>query len=125
MSDPLRTDEHQFKNFHRMLCERFGYGHDEKDWQRDQVSLIEHIVGQVAPPPASSLEDWVGCDLENSNGFDVMRAYNGIVVRPRVDYSRDTAVSNVSQMLVFQNPAHFVDWLTHWLETTKSTRSTR
>ncbi|HHM9318333.1 TPA: hypothetical protein ACRNS5_004224 [Pseudomonas aeruginosa] len=33
-----------FKNFHRLLCERFGYTHDEKDWQRDQLSLIEHIA---------------------------------------------------------------------------------
>jgi hypothetical protein len=39
--DDLR---HAFKNFHRLLCERFGYGHDEKDWQRDQLSLIEWIA---------------------------------------------------------------------------------
>lgn len=37
-------DLRQFKNFHRLLCERFGYPHDEKDWFRDQVSLIEHIA---------------------------------------------------------------------------------
>ena len=35
---------HEFKNFHRNLCERFDYCHDEKDWRRDQVSLIEHIA---------------------------------------------------------------------------------
>jgi hypothetical protein len=35
-----------FKNFHRSLCERFGYFHDEADWQRDQVSLEEHIATQ-------------------------------------------------------------------------------
>jgi hypothetical protein len=35
---------HAFKNFHRLLCKRFGYVHDEKDWQRDQLSLIEHIA---------------------------------------------------------------------------------
>lgn len=33
-----------FKNFHRMLCERFDCAHDERDWQRDQVSLMEHIA---------------------------------------------------------------------------------
>src|SRR5712692_562381 len=33
-----------FKNFHRLLCERFGYGHDEVDWERDQLSLIEWIA---------------------------------------------------------------------------------
>jgi hypothetical protein len=35
-----------FKNFHRQLCERFGYVHDDKDWKRDQVSLIEWIAKQ-------------------------------------------------------------------------------
>lgn len=33
-----------FQNFHRLLCERFGYGHDERDWRRDLLSLIEHIA---------------------------------------------------------------------------------
>lgn len=36
-----------FKNFHRSLCARFGYVHDEKDWFRDQVSLQEHVAGQI------------------------------------------------------------------------------
>jgi len=36
------------KNFHRSLCERFGYFHDEIDWQRDQVSLEEHIATQFS-----------------------------------------------------------------------------
>lgn len=35
-----------FKNFHRNLCKRFGYFHDDIDWQRDQVSLEEHIATQ-------------------------------------------------------------------------------
>lgn len=39
----LVREEHEFKNFHRMLCERFDYQHDERDWKRDQVSLVEHI----------------------------------------------------------------------------------
>lgn len=43
---PKRDD---FKNFHRLLCERFNYSHDEKDWERDQVSLIEWIAKQVQP----------------------------------------------------------------------------
>jgi hypothetical protein len=41
-------DAHAFKNFHRLLCERFGYSHDEKDWRRDQLSLIEFIAAKVA-----------------------------------------------------------------------------
>jgi Lar family restriction alleviation protein len=44
----VNDDTHQFKNFHRLLCERFGYCHDEKDWRRDQVSLIEHIAALTA-----------------------------------------------------------------------------
>ncbi len=45
--------EHRFKNFHRLLCERFDYTHDEIDWKRDQVSLIEHIAKKVAAPRAA------------------------------------------------------------------------
>lgn len=41
---------HAFKNFHRLLCERFGYSHDEKDWRRDQLSLIEFIAAKIASP---------------------------------------------------------------------------
>jgi len=41
--------DHEFKNFHRLLCERFGYGHDERDWRRDQLSLIEYIAAQLPP----------------------------------------------------------------------------
>lgn len=44
-----RDDTHAFKNFHRLLCERFGYTHDEVDWRRDQVSLIEWIAKLAAP----------------------------------------------------------------------------
>ncbi len=39
-------DEHEFKLFHKRLCERFAYTHDEKDWRRDVVSLIEHIASR-------------------------------------------------------------------------------
>jgi hypothetical protein len=41
-------DSASFKNFHRMLCDRFGYTHDEIDWRRDQVSLCEHIAKMLA-----------------------------------------------------------------------------
>lgn len=34
----------EFKNFHSILCERFDYCHDNTDWKRDQLSLIEHIA---------------------------------------------------------------------------------
>ncbi len=44
-----------FKNFHRLLCERFGYGHDEVAWERDQLSLIEWIAKR--PAPETSGED--------------------------------------------------------------------
>jgi len=40
--------EARAKNFHRSLCARFGYTHDETDWSRDLVSLEEHIAGQLA-----------------------------------------------------------------------------
>lgn len=46
--------QHAFKNFHRMLCERFDYVHDEKDWERDQVSLMEWIARKRAPEPMTT-----------------------------------------------------------------------
>jgi hypothetical protein len=39
-----RSADNEFKNFHRLLCYRFGYSHDEKDWKRDQLSLVEWIA---------------------------------------------------------------------------------
>ena len=48
--------DHEFKNFHRLLCERFGYSHDDIDWKRDQISLIEWIA---KPSGESSFRDGV------------------------------------------------------------------
>lgn len=52
--DEIAAERHAFKNFHRMLCERFGYTHDEVDWKRDQVSLLEFIAQAQAPVAASA-----------------------------------------------------------------------
>lgn len=43
-----------FKNFHRSLCARFGYTHDEQFWWRDLVSLEEHIAINVSPRAADA-----------------------------------------------------------------------
>ena len=55
---------HAFKNFHRLLCERFDYTHDEKDWRRDQLSLIEHIAKLARPAaqaePVARVTEFVG-----------------------------------------------------------------
>lgn len=40
--------EGAFNAFHKSLCVRFGYGHDDKDWRRDLLSLEEHIAGRVS-----------------------------------------------------------------------------
>jgi hypothetical protein len=48
-SAPAQPRDHEFKNFHRLLCERFDYFHDEHDWKRDQLSLIEHLANSAAP----------------------------------------------------------------------------
>jgi hypothetical protein len=49
------ASDHEFKNFHRALCERFDYCHDGRDWKRDQVSLIEHIAKKVAASEAGAV----------------------------------------------------------------------
>lgn len=40
----------EYKNFHRSLCARFGYGHDEVHFRRDLVSLEEAIAAKIAAP---------------------------------------------------------------------------
>ena len=44
LKSELASVRGEFKNFHRNLCERFDYFHDERDWKRDQISLEEHIA---------------------------------------------------------------------------------
>jgi len=46
---PKEEQDSEFKNFHRQLCERFNCVHDEKDWKRDQVSLIDWIAKEAQP----------------------------------------------------------------------------
>jgi hypothetical protein len=53
----LERDQAAFKNFHRALCERFRYEHDETDWRRDQMSLIEWIAKRAATEPNSNKAD--------------------------------------------------------------------
>ena len=54
----------EFKNFHRMLCERFDYAHDERDWKRDQVSLMEWIAKRVEAACASQMPGDVAALVE-------------------------------------------------------------
>jgi hypothetical protein len=62
-----RAEGGDFKNFHRLLCERFGYTHDERDWQRDQLSLIEHIAAMIPTPPRDRCEVCGGTPKEVSD----------------------------------------------------------
>lgn len=52
-SQPSLADA-DFKNFHRLLCERFGYAHDDRDWKRDQLSLIEFIASKSGAAPSNN-----------------------------------------------------------------------
>ena len=54
---PKYQTPHDFKNFHRQLCARFGYVHDEQFWWRDLVSLIEHIASK-AQPAVEPVAEW-------------------------------------------------------------------
>lgn len=47
----------EYRNFHRSLCARFGYGHDEVHFRRDLVSLEEAIAAKVAAPAAGDALD--------------------------------------------------------------------
>ena len=57
----------EYRNFHRSLCARFGYGHDEVHFRRDLVSREEAIAAKVASPaagdaPAESAPEWATCE---------------------------------------------------------------
>lgn len=65
-------DTHKFKNFHRRLCERFGYVHDEIDWRRDQVSLIEWIA-KKADAPAEARADALALLMERDAWKNAMQ----------------------------------------------------
>ena len=60
------ADTNAFKNFHNQLCQRFYYTHDEVDWRRDQLSLIEHITLLTHPSDAAIAEQ----SAEVSDGQD-------------------------------------------------------
>ena len=55
------TGRAAFKNFHRRLCERFSYTHDEEFWWRDLISLEEHIAKQTEQQPTLWARQ---CDLD-------------------------------------------------------------
>ena len=77
------NDDHEFKNFHRVLCERFGYTHDEFDWKRDQVSLIEWISKQVAPEALTQPEpDPIAVVTGTHAGYFVVRPTDPAMVLP-------------------------------------------
>ena len=42
-----KEEREEFKNFHRNLCKRFGYWHDDVHWKRDLASLEEHIAKAI------------------------------------------------------------------------------
>lgn len=59
----------EYRNFHRSLCARFGYSHDEVHFRRDLVSLEEAIAAKVAAPAAGGARDAERLDwLEQHDG---------------------------------------------------------
>lgn len=76
IADTAKQSDAEFKNFHRLLCERFGYEHDDEHWKRDQLSLIEHLAWgrctthpqKIAAPAIDtakphSVGDWIWSEL--------------------------------------------------------------
>lgn len=68
----------EFKNFHRSLCARFGYAHDDIHFRRDLVSLEEAIAAKVAAPAAGDALDavryrWVRDQTETDGIAIVMK----------------------------------------------------
>lgn len=70
----------EFRNFHRSLCARFGYGHDPVHFRRDLVSLEEAIASKVSAPAAGDALDLTltqkyedACIAANANARDAER----------------------------------------------------
>lgn len=73
-----QTAQSDFKNFHRLLCDRFGYMHDEQDWQRDQLSLIEWIAARAASPQAKEAPmNGIAATLRHDEGAIARCSYCG------------------------------------------------
>ncbi|WP_202444511.1 hypothetical protein [Schauerella aestuarii] len=52
-----------FRNFHRSLCARFNYPHDEIHFRRDLVSLEEAIAKRINTPTVSAMPAEIPRDL--------------------------------------------------------------
>jgi hypothetical protein len=127
-SAPVQDSDHEFENFHRLLCERFGYTHDEVDWKRDQISLIEWIAKQVkpAPPVQEPVECQYGnggyacceggpckADEQNNATQTVQEPVAWPCVIAEADFEQDTIT------LKMQCSDYEVRAGQHWLHTTK------
>ncbi len=77
-ADPVNeSPDHEFKNFHRQLCERFGYQYDEENWKRDQLSLIEWIAKSLS----------MGEPVAEILGFDTVQDPRGHKLIPLLKWS--------------------------------------
>jgi hypothetical protein len=113
-------ETHAFKNFHRLLCERFNYTHDEKDWKRDQLSLIEWIAALSAKlaeaERAELIADAVIIWLVQHRALDadqeyyptdIVNALNDIVAEPSPDAR--THLRSVCEAYHEATPQHLFD----------------
>ena len=125
----------EFKNFHRLLCERFGYVHDEKDWRRDQLSLIEHIAkryswdgtteqpcpvhgdqaclrwylkGAHAHPSASDALEWADKELEDSEELACMEGDLRLPKLARAREALNRASVETTEPIVETTAAHWL-----------------
>lgn len=83
-------DSRAFKNFHRALCERFDYTHDEIDWRRDQVSLEEHIAKKIEK------REQAGVSEAHIDALELARValHRSAPIREAIDHLDRNAVSN-------------------------------
>lgn len=86
----------EFKAFHKSLCERFGLHHDDADWRRDQVSLIEFIAAD---------RDEAKADLLRLIAHAIGAGVDAAVVRARAKISGVHAVSAIDTLVLQRNHA--------------------
>jgi hypothetical protein len=109
---PVQDSNHEFKNFHRVLCERFGYTHDEVDWKRDQISLIEWIAKQVQPAKEKAPQS-ANCEASGRISSDHARSADYKAAEKQEPWNEgDTAYrpGGMPQEFIAHEAEYFDDW---------------
>jgi hypothetical protein len=61
----------------------------------------------------SAIADWCGSETDHSRFVTIRRCHNGVMVEPQRGPHQ---ITDMSEVLVFQNLSHLWDWMQRWYE---------